>query len=57
MSQEVKEKLIRILSSEITTTYLNNITQPLGDKTKSCNVINGIYNINSFLNNIFFKYR
>ena len=53
MTQEVKEKLIRILNSEITTTYLNNITQPLGDKTKNCNVINGIYNINSFLNNIF----
>ena len=52
MTQEVKEKLIRILNSEITTTYLNNITQPLGDKTKSCNVINGIYNINSFFNNL-----
>ena len=53
MTQEVKEKLIRILNSEITTTYLNNITQPLGDKTKRCNVINGTYNVNSFLDNVF----
>ena len=53
MTQEVKEKLIRILNSEITTTYLNNITKPLGDKTKRCNVINGTYNVNSFLDNVF----
>ena len=53
MTQEVKEKLRKILNSEITKTYLNNITKPLGDKTKRCNIINGTYNINSFLDNVF----
>ena len=53
MTQEVKEKLIRILKSEITTTYLNNMTKPVGDRTVRCNIINGTYNVNSFINNIF----
>ena len=53
MTQEVKEKLKRILNSETTKTYLDNITNPLGDKTRRSNIISGAYNINSFLHNIF----
>ena len=53
MTREVKEKLSRILNSEITKTYFDNITKPLGDLTRRCNVINGVYNVNSFIHNIF----
>ena len=35
--KEVKEKLKKILNSEITKTFLDNITKPLGDKTKKRN--------------------
>ena len=53
MTQELEEKLKRILNSEISKTYFDNITKPLGDKTKRCNIISGVYNINSFIHNIF----
>ena len=53
MSQEIKEKLRKILNSEITKTFLDNTTKPLGDKTKRCIIINRQDSVNSFLDNVF----
>ena len=53
MTKEVKEKLKTIFNSENTTTFLDNITKPLGDKTQKGIVICRQDNINCFLDNIF----
>ena len=51
--KEVKEKLIKILNSKITKTFLDNITKPLGDKTVKHNVISRQDSVNCFLYNVF----
>ena len=51
--KEIKEKLRKILNSEITKTFFDNITKPLGDRTKRCNVISRQDSINCFLDNVF----
>ena len=51
--KEIKEKLRKILNSEITTTFLNNITKPLGDKTVRGNIISRQDSVNCFLCNVF----
>ena len=52
MAHEIIEKLKKVFNSEITTTFLNNITKPLGDKTQRGMVLCRQDNINCFLDNI-----
>ena len=49
----IKEKIRSILNSENTTTFLNNISKPLGKNTKRGIVISKQENINCFLENVF----
>ena len=49
----IKEKIRSILNSENTTTFLNNISKPLGKNTKKGIVISKQENINCFLENVF----
>ena len=50
---EIKEKLKNILNGENSLNYLNNITQPLGNKTIRGNIISGKDGVNCFLINVF----
>ena len=50
---EIKEKITSILKGEETTLFLNNITKPLGNKTKRGMIISRQDGINCFLDNIF----
>ena len=53
MMQDIKEKLRKILNSKVTTTFLHNMTKPLGDKTVKCNIISRQDSVNCFLYNVF----
>ena len=50
---QIKEKITSILKGEKTTLFLNNITKPLGNKTKRGMIISRQDGINCFLDNIF----
>ena len=50
---EIKEKITSILKEEKTTLFLNNITKPLGNKSKRRMIISRPDAINCFLDNIF----
>ena len=49
----IKEKIKSILNSENTTTFLNNVTKPLGNKTRKGIIICRQDNVNCFLDNVF----
>ena len=50
---DIKEKIKMILNKEETTLFLNNISKPLGDKSKRGMVISRSESLNCFLDNIF----
>ena len=52
-NESVIEKIRTILNSENTTTFLNNVTKPLGNKTRKPIIIRRQDAVNSFLDNIF----
>ena len=54
--ESIREKITTILNSEDTTTFLNNVTKPLGNKTRKPIIIRGQDVLNSFLYNIFNRY-
>ena len=49
----IKEKITNILHKEETTLFLNNISKPLGNKTKRGMVLSKSESLNCFLDNIF----
>ena len=49
----IKENIKSILNSENTTTFLNNVTKPLGNKTRKGIIICRQDNVNCFLDNVF----
>ena len=51
--EQIKEKIKSILREEETTLFLNNITRPLGNKTKRGMIISKQDGVNCFLDNIF----
>ena len=51
--ESIREKITTILNSEDTTTFLNNVTKPLGNKTRKPIIMRCQSPINSFLINVF----
>ena len=54
--ESIREKITTILNSEDTTTFLNNVAKPLGNRTRKPIIIRGQDAVNSFLDNIFDGY-